>query len=119
MIITEGFHEVMRSWEAEVRNIVAICGSKPDNNGLQLRLIMKYSRDIILALDNDRAGIEGTEILGKALEKLCRVRVAIVKDAKDLGELRDYDKIRQTIQEAIDFKTWLKSLEQKTVAGVL
>jgi DNA primase len=119
MIITEGFHEVMRSWEAGVRNMVAICGSKIDNNGIQLRQVMKYSRDIILALDNDRAGIEGTEILGKALEKFCRVRVAVVQGAKDLGELRDYELIRKTVNNAKEFKDWLKLSEQKTVVDAL
>jgi DNA primase len=106
LILTEGYKETWRSWEAGIRNMVGIMGCHLDNDGVQKRLIMKYSRDIILALDNDEAGVQGTMEIGKELEKFCRVRVATVQGAKDLGELRNYELIRQTIQEAIDFKTW-------------
>ncbi|MDP4224876.1 MAG: toprim domain-containing protein, partial [Bacteroidota bacterium] len=107
LILTEGYHEVWRSWEAGIRNIVGIMGCHLDNDGVQKRLIMKYSRDIILALDNDEAGVQGMMEIGKELEKFCRVRVVQVPAPyKDIGEIRDYELIRQTIREAIDFKTW-------------
>lgn len=107
LILTEGYHEIWRSWEAGIRNIVSIMGCHLDNDGIQKRLIMKYSRDIILVLDNDEAGQKGTMEIGKELIKFCRVRVAQVSSPyKDIGEIRNHELIRQIIQEAIDFKTW-------------
>jgi hypothetical protein len=45
--------------------------------------------------------------------------VAVVQGAKDLGELRDYELIRKTVNNAKEFKDWLKLSEQKTVVDAL
>jgi len=58
VVIVEGYMDVMQGWQAGFRNIVAQMGTAL--TGDQLRLLKRYTKRFILALDPDAAGIKAT-----------------------------------------------------------
>lgn len=58
VVIVEGYMDVMQGWQAGYRNIVAQMGTAL--TGDQLRLLKRYTKKFILALDPDAAGIKAT-----------------------------------------------------------
>jgi DNA primase len=102
IVICEGYWEVLRSWEAGVKNVVALMGTACAPS--QFRLILRHSKNVILALDNDEPGQIATKALGDELRRFCQVRVAkLPNEYKDFGEIRDYDLIHKAIYEAKEF----------------
>ena len=57
-VIVEGYMDVMQGWQAGYRNIVAQMGTAL--TGDQLRLLKRYTKRFVLALDPDAAGINAT-----------------------------------------------------------
>jgi DNA primase len=58
VVIVEGYMDVMQGWQAGFRNIVAQMGTAL--TGDQLRILKRYTKRFILALDPDAAGIKAT-----------------------------------------------------------
>ncbi len=58
VVIVEGYMDVMQGWQAGYRNMVAQMGTAL--TGDQLRLLKRYTKRFILALDADAAGINAT-----------------------------------------------------------
>lgn len=58
VVIVEGYMDVMQGWQAGFRNIVAQMGTAL--TGDQLRLLKRYTKRFVLALDPDAAGINAT-----------------------------------------------------------
>ncbi len=58
VVIVEGYMDVMQGWQAGFRNIVAQMGTAL--TGDQLRLLKRYTKRFILALDPDAAGVNAT-----------------------------------------------------------
>lgn len=86
MIIVEGYKDIWRCWEAEVKNVVALMGNLATEE--QVKLIKKYGCfNLVLALDNDKGGAEGILKLKKELKYFCRIQeLEIPNKRKDLGE---------------------------------
>ena len=57
-VIVEGYMDVMQGWQAGYRNIVAQMGTAL--TGDQLRLLKRYTKRFVIALDPDAAGINAT-----------------------------------------------------------
>ncbi len=58
VVIVEGYMDVMQGWQAGFRNIVAQMGTAL--TGDQLRLLKRYTKRFVLALDADAAGAKAT-----------------------------------------------------------
>ncbi|MDX1414341.1 MAG: DNA primase [Candidatus Promineifilaceae bacterium] len=58
VVIVEGYMDVLQGWQAGFRNIVAQMGTAL--TGDQLRLLKRYTKRFLLALDPDAAGIKAT-----------------------------------------------------------
>lgn len=74
LIVTEGYLDVMRLYQAGFRNVVAGLGTALTSE--QMTLIMRFADTVILAYDADRAGQEATErgiYLAKRAGLQCKV----------------------------------------------
>jgi len=58
VVIVEGYMDVMQGWQVGFRNIVAQMGTAL--TGDQLRLLKRYTKRFVLALDADAAGAKAT-----------------------------------------------------------
>jgi len=71
VVIVEGYMDVMQAWQAGFHNVVAQMGTAFTE--AQLRLVKRYARRLILALDADAAGSQATlrslEIARESLER--------------------------------------------------
>ncbi|MHB8170915.1 MAG: DNA primase [Thermincolia bacterium] len=85
VIVVEGYLDVIRSHQYGITNVVASLGTAmtPEHG----KLLMRYTRDVVIAFDADAAGIRaairGLEILQ---ELGCRVKVLTIPDGKDPDE---------------------------------
>ncbi len=67
VIVMEGFMDVIRSYTADVKNVVALMGTAMTSE--QIQLLKRLSMDVVLCFDGDDAGIHATQVNGEALEK--------------------------------------------------
>ena len=58
VVIVEGYMDVMQAWQTGFRNVVAQMGTALTE--AQLRLVKRYTKRFILALDSDAAGRQAT-----------------------------------------------------------
>ena len=75
-VIVEGYMDVLQGWQAGFRNIVAQMGTALTDE--QLRLLKRYTRRFVIALDADAAGMQATmrslEVAREALDRDVEVR---------------------------------------------
>jgi DNA primase len=57
-VIVEGYMDVMQAWQAGFRNVVAQMGTALTEQ--QLRMLKRYTKQFVLALDADAAGAKAT-----------------------------------------------------------
>lgn len=82
VIVMEGFMDVIRSFTADVKNVVALMGTAMTNE--QINLLKRLSTDIILCLDGDDAGKHATKVNGEALLKAgFKIKVAVLENNDD------------------------------------
>jgi len=76
VVIVEGYMDVMQAWQAGFQNLVAQMGTAL--TGEQLRLLKRYTKRFILALDADAAGINATmrglQVARETLDRESEVR---------------------------------------------
>jgi DNA primase len=81
-VIVEGYMDVMQAWQAGFRNVVAQMGTALTEQ--QLRLLKRYTKQFVLALDADAAGAKATlRSLAVARETLDR-DIEVKFDARGL-----------------------------------
>jgi len=122
-VIVEGNMDVISSHQTGVTNVVATAGTAMTES--HLREIKRFSGDIRLSFDNDKAGLAGTE---RAIELAQKVSVSFgvieLKDVKDADELikKDPSLWQKAIQKSVYAVDWLtnyykKSLDLSTAQG--
>lgn len=84
IIVVESIGNVMRFWECGFKNAVACLGSAI--SPIQAQLLMKKTNHIVLAFDNDPAGIKATQKSFKMLEQYVKVSVLAPRPGKDWAE---------------------------------
>ncbi len=109
VIIVEGYMDLIRPVEAGIENVVASLGTALTAD--QVRLIRRYTRNVIMLFDMDTAGQAATlRSLDILLEEDMNVRVAALADDEDPDSfiLKDgADAFRDRIKQAhslFDFK---------------
>src|SRR3989344_4310689 len=86
VVVVEGELDALSSWQAKVKNVVAIKGSAVTEE--QLKLIFRYTRNVVLALDADQAGEEAVKRAITTADRMgVNVRVALIRGGKDPDEI--------------------------------
>lgn len=104
VVVAEGQLDVISSHQAGVANVVAAGGTAMTES--HLRELKRFTGDIRLCFDADRAGISATERIIPIAQKVeVNLKIIRIKDAKDPDEL---------VQK--DVKAWEKAIEQAAYA---
>ena len=101
-VIVEGELDMISSYSAGIKNVIAIKGSTLTED--QIRLIGRFAKKIVLCLDSDFAGDEAAKKGAILAENLgFEVRVAQLKGYKDPDEIARHEpeKYKKAIDEAI------------------
>ncbi len=124
IILVEGEMDVLASWQAGVKNVVAIKGSAFTED--QAQLIKRYTKNIVMALDADQAGEEAIKRAVEIADKLdLNVRVVEIRGGKDPGEVatKDPSEWRRLVGGAVSYYDFLidslsRRLDIKTEEGL-
>ena len=82
VIIAEGYLDVITCHQAGITNVVASLGTAFTRE--QGKLLLRYTREVIMAYDADAAGVNATMRGWQLLDDLgCRVKVVSIPDGKD------------------------------------
>jgi len=82
VIIVEGYMDVISCHQAGITNVVASLGTALTRD--QGKLLLRYTREVIMAYDADSAGVKATLKGCQILDDLgCRVKVVSIPDGKD------------------------------------
>lgn len=128
IVLSEGYMDVISSYQENVKNIVGLMGTNIDNS--KIDKISQIADKFVLALDNDSAGIEATIKIGdKLLLKSDNVYKLVFSGSKDIDEFvsekrkksTDFDfndyiekNIVHYIEYKIDYyKNSIKNLQEK------
>ncbi len=85
VILTEGYMDVIGSYKSGVCNVLATLGTAITE--FQMKEIKKYTKNIVLSLDNDDAGIRATRMaILHALKEDLNISVIDGINVKDLDE---------------------------------
>ena len=102
VVIVEGELDMISSWQVGVKNVVAIKGSALTQE--QIKLISRYTKNIVLALDTDVAGDSaarrGIQIAEKEGLEIKVARLGKFKDPDDLAR-KDPAKLSFYIKNAV------------------
>ncbi|OGB74315.1 DNA primase [candidate division Kazan bacterium RBG_13_50_9] len=101
-VLVEGQMDVLASYQAGIRNVVASSGTALTID--QLRSIRRYTETLILALDADSAGSEATKrAIELASAEDLDIKVALLGDFKDPDECikAGVDQWRAVVQSAV------------------
>ncbi len=92
VVITEGFFDVMRSFDVGVKNVVATMGTAITEE--HVKEIGKYTKNVVLAFDPDEAGKKATLSAIKKFGDDFTVNIFILHD-KDLAETLTIEEHKQ------------------------
>ena len=123
VIVVEGYMDVIASYQAGIKNVVASSGTALTQE--QIKLLKRYTNNFIFAFDTDEAGKTATHrALELAIENDVNVRIAQVPNGKDPDECirQDLDLWIKTIEEAVSMLEFTLSdlmvkFDSKTVQG--
>ncbi len=107
-VVVEGNMDVIASHQVGVTNVVASAGTAMTEG--HLRLLKRFTGDIRLCFDADRAGIDATErIIPLAQKTGVDLRIVSIKNAKDPDELikKDLKQWKEAIEGAEYATDWL------------
>ncbi len=122
-VLAEGNLDVIASHQAGVKNVVATAGTALTE--MQLKVLGRFSPDVRLAFDEDRAGLEATErAIPIATKTGVELSIITIEGGKDPDELirQSPDAWKKTITQhvyAVDWliKTYENSLDLTSAKG--
>lgn len=90
VVFVEGYFDVVASHKAGIRNVVATSGTALTDK--QLRLIKRYTKNVVFAFDSDNAGREALLRAVKTAQELeLDIFVVMIEKGKDASELVKMD----------------------------
>lgn len=115
VVVVEGQMDVISSHVAGVEEVVATSGTAltPDH----LKIIKRYSTDVIFAFDEDEAGQKAAlSAIAMALREGLDVRLTIIDKYKDVGELVESDpkEWKEVLDQALPPIEWLVQRAKKS-----
>lgn len=119
VVVVEGELDALSSWQAKIKNVVAIKGSAVTEE--QLKLLFRYTRNVVLALDADMAGEEAVKRGITTADRMgVNVRVVIIRGGKDPDEIaqRSAQKWQAMVGKAVSaYDFYLQSALKRFDAG--
>jgi DNA primase len=123
VVVAEGNLDVIMSHQAGVANVVASAGTAMTEQ--HLKILKRFTGDIRLSFDADRAGINATERIIPLAQKVeVSLKIIAIKGAKDPDELirQDVELWKKAIDKAEYAPDWLidrykTEVDLKTAAG--
>ena len=123
VVVVEGNMDVIASHQAGVKNVVASAGTAMTEQ--HLRELKRFTGDIRLCFDADRAGIAATErVIPMAQKTEVNLRIVSIEGAKDPDELiqKDLSAWQKAIDGAVYATDWLiehyqQQLDLATASG--
>lgn len=112
LFVVEGFKAALWLIQHGAWNTVALMGTYL--SALQQRLLQRLGVDIILLLDNNDAGKEGTHQAGMRLRSSHKVYVGLYPDGYESGAQPDDllpEDLIETLQNPVSFNEWRKKNE--------
>ena len=109
IIVAEGFKACMWIWQAGYQNVVALSGSSVTTE--QQWILEQFGVPVVLMLDGDDAGREGTVRSGRRLQRSLNVRVAHVPTEEQPDALTT-EQVAHAIEEAVVFQLWAPKHER-------
>jgi DNA primase len=103
IVLVEGFKACMWVWQSGCTNVVALLGSKTTRE--QQWILEQYGFPVILMLDGNEAGRNGTLKSGYSLQKSLLVKVAILPEDKQPDDLT-IEQIHHVLDTAVIFQKW-------------
>ena len=112
VVVMEGYLDVITAHQFGIRNAVASLGTALTKE--QVKMLMKYTSEVVIAYDTDDAGVNAT-IRGLDLiqQMGCRVKVVSIPQGKDPDEyLRTYgiegwNKLIKSAYNLIEYKLYI------------
>lgn len=109
VILYEGYMDVIASYRADLKEAICSMGTELTTN--QIKKIKKYTNNVIIAYDNDKAGLNATfraiNMLRKEHMNILVMRLNGAKDSDEFLKLNGPVKYRgyfnNNLKEAIDF----------------
>lgn len=106
LTITEGFKATMWTYQAGVRDTVALVGSYL--TPVHAELIARATKKVVLFLDNNAAGYKGTERAGRLLlKKGVEVCVASYPDQREQPDDLSADEVTKAVNTPQSLRSWL------------
>src|SRR5690625_6425309 len=84
-VLFEGYMDVISSYQAGIKNVIATLGTSLTEN--QAKLLKRYVNIVVLCYDADRAGVEASYKAAALLRQVgCEVKIANLKDNLDTDD---------------------------------
>ncbi len=103
-VIVEGQMDVITAYQAGIKNVIASSGTALTE--AQLKILQRYTNDLIFCLDSDSAGVNAVYRAVEIAERLgFNIRVAVIpSNYKDLDEVINDSpgKAKKVIKDAVD-----------------
>lgn len=104
LVVVEGNMDVLSSFQAGVKNVVASSGTALTQE--QLKAVKRYTSNIIMALDKDEAGLEALKRgVFLALEESMNIKIVDMGNCKDPDEMikKDKNEWKRTLKNSKPF----------------
>lgn len=123
-LIVEGYFDLLRCYDAGIRNVVAICGTAL--TGDQAHLLHRYVSEVVVVYDGDAAGVRaalrGVAVLTAEGLSVRALALPEGQDPDDFVQAEGADALRDRVERAPDFVSFyvrmnedrLRSIEGRT-----
>ena len=103
LILAEGYMDVISVYQAGVKNIVATLGTALTQQ--QVRLLNRYSDEIIICYDSDEAGVKAAlraiDLIGSAGARARVIRLKGAKDPDEYIKANGVEAFREAVKSAV------------------
>lgn len=103
IILCEGYMDVISVYQSGIKNIVATLGTAVTES--QIKLLMRYAREMLLCYDSDEAGIKAAlraiDIINKAGGKSRVIRLKGAKDPDEYINKNGVSSFREALKKAV------------------
>jgi DNA primase len=105
LVITEGFKACMWTWQAGFEDVVALVGSYLTDHHAEL--ISRVVRQVLLFLDNNEAGWNGTKLAAtKLTQRGVEVLVPRYPDEREQPDDLQYEEIEEAFTRPLTLRQW-------------
>lgn len=105
LVLTEGFKACMWTWQCGYKHVAALIGSYLSDR--QTELLARLALPVVLFLDNNEAGIIGTERAAYLLHRYgIDFRIARYLDEREQPDALEPEELQDALNEPLDYFTW-------------